>query len=203
VNPTSFISASIPDWTREAPGSRRWDPPRRLIRAIREYQRFRDQPGLRAYVGKRSAVLAHRFWSAITGADVPLDCHIDGGLKLPHPAGVVVHPQAKIGPNCLLFQQVTVGTAGSAGVPTLGGHVEVGAGAKILGSVTIGDHAKIGANSVVLEDVPAGATVVGIPARIVRQRDEEPLDNLRQLTVTGNGAPRSAIEEREELVHGF
>ena len=53
------------------------------------------------------------------------------------------------------------------GCPVLGGHVDVGAGAKILGGVTIGDHAKIGANAVVLDDVPSGATAVGVPARIV------------------------------------
>jgi serine O-acetyltransferase len=54
-------------------------------------------------------------------------------------------------------------------VPRIGGHVDIGAGAKILGGVVIGDHAKIGANAVVTRDVPAGATAVGIPARIVER----------------------------------
>jgi serine O-acetyltransferase len=85
---------------------------------------------------------------------------------MPHPNGIVIHPAAEIGPNCLLFQQVTIGTRGG-GVPRIQGHVDIGAGAKIIGDVTVGRHAKIGANSVVLTDVPAGATAVGVPARIV------------------------------------
>jgi serine O-acetyltransferase len=138
-----------------------------LLRAIRAYQaaRGRWRP-LRWFAGYW--VLQHRFWSVVTGADIPLNAQIGGGLMLPHPNGVVIHPGARIGPNCLLFQQVTIGFGGrKPGVPTLGGHVDVGAGAKLLGGITIGDHAIIGANAVVLDDVPPGATAVGIPARIV------------------------------------
>ena len=95
---------------------------------------------------------------------------------MPHPNGIVIHPMCKIGPNCLILQQVTLGSNGSSangGVPTLGGHVDVGAGAKILGPVVIGDNAVIGANAVVLADVPANAVAVGIPARLIlpAQRD--------------------------------
>ena len=97
-----------------------------------------------------------------------MKCTIEGGLLLPHPNGIVIHPKVRIGPNCLLFQQVTLGTGGPVpGAPVLAGHVDIGAGAKVLGGVTIGAHAVIGANAVVLSDVPAGATAVGIPARIV------------------------------------
>ena len=70
----------------------------------------------------------------------------------------------KIGPNCLVFQQVTIGTGSRPGVPRLGGHVEVGPGAKILGGVSIGDHVVIGANAVVVSDVPDGTLAVGVPA---------------------------------------
>jgi serine O-acetyltransferase len=84
-----------------------------------------------------------------------------------HSNGIVIHPRASIGPNCLIFQQVTIGTAKGEGVPTLGAGVEIGAGARILGDIVIGDNAKIGANAVVLCDVPEGATAVGVPARIV------------------------------------
>lgn len=66
------------------------------------------------------------------------------------------------------MHNTTVGTVGtSAHPPTLGGHVDVGPGAHILGAVTVGDHASIGANAVVLQDVPEGATAVGVPARII------------------------------------
>jgi serine O-acetyltransferase len=86
---------------------------------------------------------------------------------MPHPNGIVIHPDAVIGPNCLIFQQVTIGLRDGPGAPHIGGHVDVGAGAKILGPVTIGNHAKIGANAVVLNDVPEGATAVGIPAKVI------------------------------------
>jgi serine O-acetyltransferase len=102
----------------------------------------------------------------VTGADIPITCRIAGGLLIPHPNGIVIHPDAEIGPNCLIFQQVTIGSAHD-GVPRIGGHVDIGAGAKVIGSITIGEHARVGANAVVLNDVPAGATAVGIPARVV------------------------------------
>jgi len=93
---------------------------------------------------------------------------------MPHPNGIVVHPDAVIGVNCLFFQQVTIGTGGSrSGCPRIGGHVDIGAGAKVLGGVVIGNHAKIGANAVVLCDVPDHATAVGIPARILTCEVEE------------------------------
>jgi serine O-acetyltransferase len=66
----------------------------------------------------------------------------------------------------LIFQQVTLGV-GDNGAPRIGGHVDIGTGAKVLGGVNVGDHAKIGANAVVLKDVPAFTTAVGIPARII------------------------------------
>ena len=89
-----------------------------------------------------------------------------GGLLIPHPNGIVIHPDAEIGVNCLIFQQVTIGTRDGVGVPAIAGHVDIGAGAKILGPVHVGAHAKIGANAVVSTDVPSGSVAVGIPARI-------------------------------------
>ncbi len=88
-------------------------------------------------------------------------------MLLPHPNGVVIHPAAVVGANCLIFQQVTIGQGSRPGLPIIGGHVDIGAGAKILGGISIGNHAKIGANAVVLQDVPEGATAVGIPAQII------------------------------------
>ena len=88
-----------------------------------------------------------------------------------HPNGIVIHPDCEMGPNCLFFQQVTLGVGSRPGLPRLGGHVDIGAGAKVLGGVRVGSHVNIGANSVVLDDVPDGATVVGIPARIVKRSD--------------------------------
>lgn len=168
-NPES-PSARHPDWSREACGRFEWSPGRQLLRAIRDYERLRAKRGGFAAIARRLAVLRHRFWSAIAGTDIPLNARLGGGLLIPHPNGIVIHPESEVGPNCLIFQQVTLGTAVRPGLPRLGGHVDVGAGARILGPVTVGDHARIGANAVVLEDVPAGATVAGIPARPVTSK---------------------------------
>jgi serine O-acetyltransferase len=162
---TMTVSAEEPDWSRESKALLEWAPSRSLLASIRMYQRHGGN-GIVSRLMRAVAVMRHRFWSVVTGADIPVNARIGGGLLLPHPNGVVVHPDSEIGPNCLLFQQVTLG-ASHGGVPRLGGHVDVGAGAKIIGSVTIGDHARIGANAVVLQDVPPGATAVGIPARII------------------------------------
>ena len=165
------MSATTPDWSRERPGGF-WDPGRRLLRAVRGYQRARAG-GWLAGVRRRRWVLSHRFWSVVTGADIPPGCRMGGGLLLPHPNGVVIHPGAVIGPNCLIFQQVTIGAGPRPGVPVVGGHVDIGAGAKVLGGIVVGDHARIGANAVVLNDVPAGATAVGVPARVVGVAGED------------------------------
>ena len=160
------ISADTPDWSRER-CREFWDPGRRLLRSIRCYQVARKRHSPWRWLSKYW-VLQHRFWSVVTGADIPLNCEIGGGLLLIHPNGVVIFPGSIIGPNCLAFQQVTIGTGGpKPGAPVVGGNVTIGAGAKILGGVTIGDHARIGANAVVLQDVPRGATAVGVPATIV------------------------------------
>ncbi|MFN4243210.1 MAG: serine O-acetyltransferase [Tepidisphaerales bacterium] len=164
------VSAVVPDWSRERPRGW-WDPPRKLLKSIRDYQRHRDTPGVMSPLLRRWAVLRYRFWSVVTGADIPLNCRIGGGLLLVHPNGIVIAPDVEIGPNCLIFQQVTLGYGGKVpGVPKVGGHVDIGAGAKVLGGVTLGDHCKVGANAVVLCDVPPGATAVGVPARIVGPR---------------------------------
>lgn len=163
------VSATEPDWSREAPRLF-WDPSRRLLRAIRDYQALEGRP--LAALRRKLVSVRHRFWSVVAGADIPLTVRIGGGLMLPHPNGVVIHPAVQIGPNCMIFQQVTLGTnrggrGRRGGVPALGGHVDIGPGARVLGPVRIGDHAVIGANAVVLCDVPDGMLAVGVPARIV------------------------------------
>ena len=163
------ISADIPDWSREAYGG--WNPPRALLASIRAYQALAGRHGPLAGARRKAIVARHRFWSAVTGADIPLNARIGGGLLLPHPNGIVIHPDACIGPNCLIFQQVTIGATGR-GVPTIGGHVDLGAGAKVIGPVTVGAHAVVGANAVVTTDVPPGCVVAGIPARVIRRAGE-------------------------------
>lgn len=154
-----------PDWSREMP-RRLWDPSRRLLKSIRRYQKYKLRATLLAKVVCKLAVIEHVFWSVVTGADIPLNCQLGGGLLLPHPNGVVISPKAEVGIDCLIFQQVTLGSRGE-GAPVVGNHVDIGAGAKILGSITLGDNVKVGANSVVIKDVPANKTAVGIPAKLI------------------------------------
>jgi serine O-acetyltransferase len=155
------ISAEIADWSRET-SHQFWDPGRKLLLTIRRYQYWQQSGGVLAPVLCRLLVIRHRFWSVVTGADIPLNCRIGGGLLIPHPNGIVIHPDAKIGVNCLIFQQVTIGVRDTHGFPEIGGHVDIGAGAKILGNVIIGDHARIGANAVVTRNVAAGAKAIGV-----------------------------------------
>jgi serine O-acetyltransferase len=154
------VSSEIADWTRERP-EQFWDPGRKLLLAIRRYQYWRARPGILASFSCKSLVLRHRFWSVVTGADIPLNCKIGGGLLIPHPNGIVIHPDVYIGVNCLIFQQVTLGSRDGPGLPEIGGHVDIGAGAKVLGAIKIGNHARIGANAVVTTDVPPFGTAIG------------------------------------------
>lgn len=112
------------------------------------------------------------YWSRIwTGIDIHPGAQIGQRFFIDHGAGVVIGETAEIGNDVTLYHGVTLGgTSWSKGKrhPTLGDHVIVGAGAKILGPVLIGERAKVGANSVVIRNVPAGRTVVGIPGKVVR-----------------------------------
>jgi len=172
ARPQVNVSATEPDWSREAKRFWAWVPWKSLLASIRSYQRHRHSKTPWGIVARKLAVLRHIFWSAVTGADIPLNCQLGGGLSIPHPNGIVIHPGSRVGPNCMIFQQVTLGMS-HGGVPQIGGHVDIGAGAKVLGAIHIGDHARIGANAVVTCDVPAGATAVGVPARIVARSAHE------------------------------
>ena len=160
------ISAEVPDWSREAKRTFEWAPSRSLLAAIRSYQRLEGRRGPLAAFRRRCAVLRHVIWSVVTGADIPINAQIGGGLLIPHPNGIVIHPAAVIGPNCMILQQVTIGTNARNGLPRIGGHVDLCAGACILGPISIGDYARIGAHALVSQDIPAGATVFAPLAQI-------------------------------------
>ena len=115
-----------------------------------------------------------RFWSHwarfFTGIEIHPGATIGRRVFIDHGMGVVIGETAEIGDDCTLYHGVTLGgVSWNKGKrhPTLGKGVVVGAGAKILGPFTVGEGAKVGSNSVVVKAVPEGATVVGIPARIV------------------------------------
>jgi serine O-acetyltransferase len=106
-----------------------------------------------------------------TGVEIHPAAKIGRGFFIDHGMGVVIGETAEIGDYVTLFQGVTLGGTGKdrgKRHPTLGNHVVVGAGAKILGGIRIGDNVKIGANSVVLKSVPENSTVIGVPGRIIK-----------------------------------
>lgn len=111
----------------------------------------------------------------ILGIGLPKEVVAGPGLKIWHFGGIFIHPHVVLGAMCTLRQGVTIGNIKEGGpVPVIGDNVEIGAYAQIIGGVKIGDDAKIGAGAVVLDHVPARATVVGNPARIVHLRRPEP-----------------------------
>ena len=164
------VSITNPDWSREHI-DKFWHPSAKLINAIRSYQRWSNKKNILSPFMKRIAIFRHTFWSTISGADIPIKTKIGGGLLLPHPNGIVIHPDSIIGINCLILQQVTLGTKSDNNrAPVIGSHVDIGAGAKILGEVKIGNHVQIGANAVVLQDIPDNCDAVGIPARVINRK---------------------------------
>jgi len=116
------------------------------------------------------------------GLDIVPSVPIGPGLYIPHPVGTVVAARG-IGRNCQIISGVTIGMRSRLEFPLVGDDVTIGAGARVLGGITVGHGVHIGANAVVLEDIPDGATAVGIPARIIRRERSLPLESARHLTV--------------------
>jgi serine O-acetyltransferase len=113
----------------------------------------------------------------LTGIEIHPRAKIGKGVFIDHGMGVVIGETSEVGDGCTIYQGVTLGgTSLSHGKrhPTLGRNVTVGVNSVVLGAITLGDNAKVGGGSVVVKDVPANATVVGVPARIVAQ-DGQPV----------------------------
>jgi serine O-acetyltransferase len=139
-------------------------------------------PGFHALLIHR---VAHRLWRLrlrwfarlvshasrfLTGIEIHPGAAIGRRVFIDHGMGVVIGETAEIGDDCTLYHGVTLGgTTWNKGKrhPSLGRGVVIGAGAKLLGPIAVGDGARIGSNAVVVKDVPAGATAVGIPARVI------------------------------------
>lgn len=109
---------------------------------------------------------AQRWIMGRYGLEIWIGPEIGGGLYIPHPVGTVIAAK-RMGRNCSVIAAVTIGMRNTWEFPDIGDNVFIGAGARVLGGIKLGDGAVIGANAVVIHDVPAGATVVGIPARVV------------------------------------
>ena len=134
----------------------------------------------------------------VTGIEIHPRAIIGRGFFIDHGMGVVIGETAIIGDFVTLFQGVTLGGTGKdrgKRHPTLGNHVVVGAGAKVLGNITIGDFVKIGANSVVLRSVPSNSTVIGIPGRIIKTIS----DHLPEATMDHTNVPDPIAERFEAM----
>jgi serine O-acetyltransferase len=125
---------------------------------------------LRTRLARPLIALAQKFIEVITGISLPPQGEIGEGLYIGHYGSIIVSPASRIGHNCSLAQNVTVGLAGTGehrGAPVIGNRVFVGAHSIIVGRITVGDDAVICAGSVVMRSVPARAVVMGNPARVV------------------------------------
>lgn len=198
-------------------------------------------PGLHAVLLHR---LAHACWGmglkwlgrfvshisrGLTGIEIHPAAVVGERVFFDHASGVVVGETAEIGDDCTIYQGVTLGGTslyrGEKRHPTLGRNVVVGAGAKVLGGFTVGDGARIGSNSVVTRPVPAGATAVGIPARIIapgapraessekkqeerfsaygQTQEDDPLNQLlKQLQECSRRQDEEIAELKKQLSHG-
>ncbi len=123
---------------------------------------------------RKSARLTSHIGRFLTGIEIHPGATIGRRVFIDHGMGVVIGETAEIGDECTIYQGVTLGgtslAKGAKRHPTLGKGVIVSAGAKVLGGFTVGDGARVGSNAVLMQAVPAGATAVGIPARIVAKR---------------------------------
>lgn len=111
-----------------------------------------------------------------TGIEIHPGAKIGRRLVIDHGTGIVIGETAEIGDDVLIYQGVTLGGTGKdvgKRHPTIGNNVMISAGAKVLGPFKIGDNSRVAAGAVVLEEVPPNSTVVGIPARVVRQNGEK------------------------------
>lgn len=116
----------------------------------------------------------YRILSMLAGVDISTKATIGGGILFSHTFGIVISHSTIVGENLRLYQGVTIGATRDEKVgnrsPIIGNNVTISAGAKVIGNITIGDNVLIGANAVVNKDVPSGAVVAGIPAKIISMK---------------------------------
>jgi serine O-acetyltransferase len=134
---------------------------------------------------KNLASVVSSFNRMITGVEIAPEAVIGKHFFIAHGNGIVIGSGARIGDHCTIYHQVTLGVgrdssfheggAAEDRYPELGDYVIVYAGAKILGGVKVGDHCEIGANAVVTKDIPPRTVAVGIPAKVIKWKDEASL----------------------------
>ncbi len=138
------------------------------------------------------ARLTSQIFRFFTGIEIHPGATIGHSIMIDHGMGVVIGETAEVGNRVVIYQGVTLGGTGNhtgKRHPTVGDDVIIGSGAKVLGPITLGNEVKVGANSVVLNDIPSGATVVGIPGKIVKIKNNSynaKIIDLNERTATDN-----------------
>lgn len=146
-------------------------PDTRLILAA-----YRFTQRARANWGPLGGVVFAVYWiliARVIGVELSPSTQIGPGLRMPHPHGIVLNPAVRIGADCLLRHNVTIGNVTrrdgtEKGIASVGDSVEFGAGCVVVGDIHVGDHARIGALSLVTVDVPAWGVMIGNPGKLVR-----------------------------------
>ena len=126
------------------------------------------------------ARMVSQFSRTLTGIEIHPGARIGRRFFIDHGMGVVIGETSEIGDDVLMYQSVTLGGTGKEQGkrhPTIGNGVVIGTGAKILGNIRVGDYAKVGAGSVVVRPVPDHSTVIGVPGRVVRGAESDPLEH--------------------------
>ena len=150
---------------------------------------------------KLLARMISQFARFLTGIEIHPAAKIEGGVFIDHGAGVVIGETAEVHKGTVIYQGVTLGGTGKERGkrhPTIMENVTISAGAKVLGGFTVGEGAKIGAGAVVLREVPAYATVVGVPGRIVRIRPPQAEDKTRE-GIIAVAALNAELSEEEAI----
>ena len=181
-------------------------------------------PGVHALMFHRLAHAAWKrgfFWFGrfishigrlLTGIEIHPGATIGRRVFIDHGMGVVIGETAEVGDDCTIYQAVTLGGTslyrGTKRHPTLGKGVVVGAGAKVLGGFTVGECARVGSNAVVVKPVPAGATAVGNPARIIEPerdggRDQAREQKAEQMGFSAYGVTRNMDDPVAKALHGL
>ena len=124
-------------------------------------------------------VLLYHFTTKLTGIQIPFGTAIGGGFRCHHIGSIVIAGEARIGKNCHVFQDVTVGRSFGgrhAGTPTIGDYVILFAGAKVVGSIQLGNHVIVGANALVIRDAKDYCVLAGNPASIISEDSREHIE---------------------------
>jgi len=176
-------------------------------------------PGLHAIAMHR---LAHWFWTndfkwlgrftshigrGLTGIEIHPGAMIGRRVFIDHGFGVVIGETAIVGDDCTIYQGVTLGgtslSKGAKRHPTLANGVIIGAGAQVLGSFTVGEGAKVGSNAVVVKEVPAGATAVGNPARVILKEAGNARDETAARMFAAYGVTPNGDDPLSKALHGL